>query len=618
VRSPPPLRRPSRAPRTDGRSTEFVSAESLYDALPSTGAASSTLPHRKKKRKKKASLKDCSAEFDVALVQKDFQTIARLLADGADPDAPLKDGHALLFHAVQPCTHPSDGGSSCLVRLLARHGADPDVRDERSIAPLHFASQLGTTAAGLALLEMGADIHVRQFQGVQPLALAAAWKRTTLVLHLLAKRADPNDVDELGITALGTTILTRLPPVSTDIVRALMAYGARATAPGAAVSPIHEVILRRDERELARLLRTCPHLVDHPCRVGMLDSIPNITPLYLAIHTAHEPSVRVLLRAGADVNRATRFGERRDTYAVLAVESQAPLTTLTALLRAGADPNHANDTGRTPLHVAAEATSRVVPAHFTAAGAVRLLLQHGADVRATTHTNANVPLHMAVRAGRADVASVLLDDGGADIDAPLRSGATPFMLAAFRGNLHMLRFLHKRGARTDSVLAIGETAMHGAARRGSIACADFLRRLGLSVDASPGGTGFAPLHAAACRGQDAMVRWLVDKRADPAARMDTAWISQCLGKTVKEEDVGTGSVAEVARAFNHTKVAEYVDEVIAARRRDAEKDAEGDAEGATGDEAPPAQGGGPAQGEGPALGELPGPVGPPASVTDDS
>jgi ankyrin repeat protein len=485
----------------------------------------------------------------------DFQAISTLLEEGADPNVLLSDGYPVLTHSVKR-------NCSALTRLLLKHGADPDMQNDQSITALHLACQLNSPAPAVCCLNAGADIHIRQFQGVQPLALASAWKRNTLVQHLLAKRANVDVVDNFGITPLGAALLTKLPPISLDIVDALITYGAVSTGPESTLTPIHAAVVRRRGPELDALVKEMPDMVDKCTVIGMQDCMPRITPLYLAFGIGELPIVKKLLKAGADPNHITRFNERKDTYLILALETNADLSPIKALLAHGADPNLANDTGRTPLHIAAETSNAGVPA-------VKLLLRHGASANAVTYTNSNAPLHMAVRQARADIAAVLLDDG-ADVNAKLKSGASAFMLAAFKGNVHMLRFLQQRGADVAYMLPIGETAMHGACRRGQTACAQALLEMGLSVDAPANSTsGFSPLHAAACRGQLDMVRWLVEKGADLEIKMNRAFKEACLGKNV--ENIGDGSVMEVARATGHAKIVTYLEGVIEDRRKEREQ-----------------------------------------------
>lgn len=97
--------------------------------------------------------------------------------------------------------------------------------------------------------------------------------------------------------------------------------------------------------------------------------------------------------------------------------------------------------GFTPLHLAA---------FFGQADAVRLLLEHGADVRAVSRNPLAVePLNSAaaspVAGERAEIARLLLD-AGADPNAELEGGFRPLDAARQNGDEKLEELLRERGA----------------------------------------------------------------------------------------------------------------------------------------------------------------------------
>ena len=73
-------------------------------------------------------------------------------------------------------------------------GADPNERDEKNVAPLHWiASGNEEPAVVAALLAAGADLHTRDADGWTPLHWVAMWNKSAdMVSTLPASGADPH------------------------------------------------------------------------------------------------------------------------------------------------------------------------------------------------------------------------------------------------------------------------------------------------------------------------------------------------------------------------------------------------------------------------------------------
>jgi uncharacterized protein len=132
------------------------------------------------------------------------------------------------------------------------------------------------------------------------------------------------------------------------------------------------------------------------------------SPLMAALYRGHRDIVNVLLDAGAEL----------DVFAAAAIGR------INELKSAIGDPRnvgrYAYD-GWTPLHLAA---------FFGQIGAVRLLLDSGADVNAVSQNSlANTPLHAATAGKHGDVA-LLLFTNGADSHAIDAGGYTPLQIAS--------------------------------------------------------------------------------------------------------------------------------------------------------------------------------------------
>lgn len=131
--------------------------------------------------------------------------------------------------------------------------------------------------------------------------------------------------------------------------------------------------------------------------------------------------VRILLRAGADINETDRYGMRILHEALSASRS---LEFIEVLLEAGADVNVADDRGRTPLHTLAEG--------YGFGGLIikiaiikRFLAIEGIDINARDNEG-RTPLHN-IATGREQLESIraFLAIDGIDINARDNEGRTP-------------------------------------------------------------------------------------------------------------------------------------------------------------------------------------------------
>ncbi|KIO00062.1 hypothetical protein M404DRAFT_1004177 [Pisolithus tinctorius Marx 270] len=75
-------------------------------------------------------------------------------------------------------------GDALSVDLLLKHGANPDLKDDVGLSPLHWAVVRGNRAILRRLVEIGADIHAKDAEGRTPRDMAVelksfgAWKRS--------------------------------------------------------------------------------------------------------------------------------------------------------------------------------------------------------------------------------------------------------------------------------------------------------------------------------------------------------------------------------------------------------------------------------------------------------
>jgi ankyrin repeat protein len=175
------------------------------------------------------------------------------------------------------------------------------------------------------------------------------------------------------------------------------------------------------------------------------------TPLFRAAENGDLDAVNVLLRAGADINKATAYGETPLTIAT----RKDHLSVVTALLNADANINQACSDGATPLFLAAR------KGHLRV---VTLLIHKGADKEQASISDMT-PLCIAARQGQLAVVTKLLHEG-AYKDKARRDGATPLCLAAREGHPKVVAALLHAGADKDKAMNDGTTPLRIAAEYG--------------------------------------------------------------------------------------------------------------------------------------------------------
>lgn len=147
-------------------------------------------------------------------------------------------------------------------------------------------------------------------------------------------------------------------------------------------------------------------------------------------------------------------------------------------------------------------------------------------------------LIVAMRYEAYDVARILMDQPGIDLEAKAPNGNTALMMAAFRQNKAVVLDMIKRGAQVNQK---GWTALHYAAAAGSVEVTQLLLDNYAYIDAEAP-SGMTPLMIAAREGQEKVVELLLEQDADPslidggfhltaaefATKADKPWIAKTI------------------------------------------------------------------------------------------
>jgi ankyrin repeat protein len=216
--------------------------------------------------------------------------------------------------------------------------------------------------------------------------------------------------------------------------------------------------------------------------------VDGTTALHWAVRADNLELVRVLVRAGADVKRANRYGVQPLTLA--AINGNAAM--LETLLAAGADPNTALPEGETVVMTAAR-TGKV--------DALKVLLAHGANVNSQERSLGETALMWAAAENHAGAVRALVD-AGADVNA--RSAALNYRQMKFATEA-MITTPFPRGSWTALMYAARDGALDGAR-----ALADAGADLNLTDR-----DGTTALVFAIINGHFDVAAMLLDKGADP-------------------------------------------------------------------------------------------------------
>jgi uncharacterized protein len=189
--------------------------------------------------------------------------------------------------------------------------------------------------------------------------------------------------------------------------------------------------------------------VDRLIRAGANVNAANrygVTPLFLACTNGSAPAIERLLTAGVDPNTASPEGET----ALMTAARNGTVAAVRVLLAHGADPNAKEKwKGQTALMWAAARNN---------AAAVKALIDAGAELRTKTKSDAFTSFLFAVRGGQLDAARALLD-AGANVNEPMPNGASPLILALINAHWEMAGLLLDRGA-DPNANGTGWTPLH--------------------------------------------------------------------------------------------------------------------------------------------------------------
>lgn len=480
------------------------------------------------------------------------EAMARLLiSSGATVEAETRLG------GLTPLLIAAEAGNGPVVRVLVESGADVDARSTvGGGSAIHYAAESGSVETVRTLIDHGADPNARQSRwGQTPLIYAASMDRSEVIKLLLEQGADPAIPSNVLNVSMRATQDRRAKGVRDGVLETL-----RASAP----DPVTWRPEYAEVQAAVRAARPFEEMVEEPTPVDwhqrqldgtepryadLVEHMGGLTPLLHAVREGHHRSVEVLLTGGADVNGVSK-GDHTSPLLMAMVNGHFDLGM--TLLERGADPNLASDAGSTPMYAAIN-QQWIPKARFaqqlaykqqetTHVDMVRALLERGADpnARLTKHlwymeynfsqlgvdTWGATPFWRAAHGLDIPVMRLLVEYG-ADPAIPTRSPPNPPTYADLGvDDVSGLPPIPVGGPGVYPIHVVTGFGGTGAARAGNShehvpdgwmpAVRYLVEELGADVNQRDF-MGYTPVHHAAGRGMNDVIRYLVEKGADPLA-----------------------------------------------------------------------------------------------------
>ncbi|KAM6951183.1 caskin-2 [Aplochiton taeniatus] len=259
------------------------------------------------------------------------------------------DGLSALHHAALT-------GTTELLSLLLEAQAAVDIKDTNGIRPLHYAAWQGKSDSVLLLLRSGATVNDPSLDRQIPLHLAAQYGHYEVSEMLLQHQSNPCLVSKAKKTPLDLAC----------------EFGRLKVAQLLLSSNMVTVLLEGEGR-------------------NSLDPA-STTPLHLAARNGHRDIIRLLLKAGIDINKATKSGTSLHEAALYGKTEVVRL-----LLDAGVNVNLLNTYNQTALDIVNQFTTS------TASREIKQLLREASNslqVRAVKdYWNLHDPTALNLRAG---------------------------------------------------------------------------------------------------------------------------------------------------------------------------------------------------------------------------
>ena len=385
---------------------------------------------------------DGSIALHWAVHNDSLEIVQLLLSAGSDVNAKNRYG-------VAPLSLAANNGSASMVKSLLDRGAFANTVMAEDESVLMTAARAGVEEVVNLLISAGANVNAREsWRGQTALMWAAAEGNLEVLELLVSEGADVSARSDKGFTPL----LFAAREGETSVVHSLFKNGASVSE----ALPSREAVVTENGMSSA-------------AQTGM-------TPLLLAIGSAHFETAALLLELGADPNAAPL--------------GWAPIHQITWIRKAGQAGSN---------NPAPQGSGKLGSLEFT-----RKLVESGADINAKVTKRPPVGVSdlnmrggtdflLAARTADIDLMRLLVDLG-ADPHETNDDLSTPLMVAAGLGTgapgedpgteeevLEAVKYALSLGEDINAVDVMGNTAMHGAAYKHLPSVVAYLNEQGAEI-----------------------------------------------------------------------------------------------------------------------------------------
>jgi ankyrin repeat protein len=429
------------------------------------------------------------------------------------------------------------------VRSLLGQKVDVNAPGKDGTPALHWVVRVDDLDTAQALIRAGADVKLADRYGVTPLYLACANGNAAMIKVLLNAGADANSVDPTGETALMTAVRIG----NLESVKTLLDSGAKVDTTDPTYKQTALMIgVRENHASVVRLLIERGADINAQTRTGQ-------TPGWILPNSvAGFGFGKGIIRGGLPADRGSRYFTPGGLTPLLYAARDGRLEPAKILLEKGANLEQADPNGITPLLMAISNNHAEV---------ARFLIDKGAQINVSDWYG-RTPLWTAVevrnmdfdngtfengvdRAPLFDLIQTLLEKGAnpnprTKESIPIRrfmlrttgtlewvdfTGQTPFLRAAYAGDITVMRLLLKHGADPKIATHAGTTPLMAAAgvnwvydqtydegQKNLLEAVKLCLELGLSVN-DANSMGITAVMGSANRGSDEIIEFLVSKGA---------------------------------------------------------------------------------------------------------
>jgi uncharacterized protein len=428
------------------------------------------------------------------------------------------------------------------VRSLLNQKADVNAPGKDGTPALHWVVRVDDLDTARLLIQAGANVKLTDRYGVTPIYLAASNGNAAMIKLLLDSGADANTVDPTG----ETTLMTAAKVGDLESARVLLDGGAKVDIADPTFHQTALMIAVRDNHpEVVRLLVQRGANVNAQTRTGetpgwiLPNSVPGfghgigivrgglpdrgsryfipggLTPLLYAARDGRLEAARILTDAGASLEMVDPNGI---TPLLMAI-SNNQMATARFFIEKGAKINVSDWYGRTPLWTAVEVRNMDFDNGSFENGVdrepvldlIKVLLDKKADPNARTKESIPIRRFMLRTTGTLEWVDF--------------TGQTPFLRAAYAGDVTVMRLLLDHGADPKISTFAGTTPLMVAAgvnwvvdqtydegQKNLLEAVKLCYELGMNVN-DANSMGITALMGAANRGSDEIIEWLVSKGA---------------------------------------------------------------------------------------------------------